>query len=161
MNSRRAATLGALGLALASPALLGSCAGRLADDESAYRVDRAELGCATDLFQQRCSSEYCHDSQSPTGHLDLRSLGYRSRLVGVPASDPGCEDRLLVDPGAPASSFLLEKLSKDQPQCGERMPLSGEPISEGELECVEAWIGHLLDADGGIFGGTDADGGGG
>lgn len=142
---------------LACALLVPACAGKLAGDESRYRVDPSEFGCAPALFQQRCADSFCHDSVAPTGGLDLESFGYRSRLVGVHASDPECKDRLLVDPAAPEKSFLLEKVSLSAPHCGEQMPLSGEPLSPTELACIRGFIDELVHRDGGEMPGPGRD----
>lgn len=138
---------------------LASCAGELEGGPSRYRVDSTEVGCATDLFAEKCANAYCHDSSDPTGGLDLASFGYRDRLVDVAPSDPDCKDRKLIDPVHSERSFLLEKLEKSAPQCGDQMPLSGEPPSPDELACVREWVNALVGNDGGSPGLTYPDSG--
>jgi hypothetical protein len=48
----------------------------------------------------------------------------------------------VIDPDAPAASLMLKKLT-DDPPCGQRMPLTGNPLSNTEIQCITDWIGGL------------------
>jgi hypothetical protein len=60
-------------------------------------------------------------------------------LVNVPAAD--CTDqRVIVKPGDPSASYLVEKLLGVGMCAGLRMPLRGTPLSETDMATIEAWI---------------------
>ena len=89
-----------------------------------------------DLFKPRCTQASCHAAGvHPAGGLDLQSSGVTARLIGVPATCGGVR----VDPNDPDHSLLLEKVA-GQPVCGGRMPLGGQPLTEGEVSCLREWM---------------------
>jgi hypothetical protein len=115
----------------------GGCPGTI-DDPTPFLT--TEQGCADiqGLFAERCGQSQCHSDSNAIANLDLLSPNPASRLVGVPASD-ACDAAPLVDTVDPFSSVLYLKLTDDY--CGDaKMPLSGDPLSDDELECVEQWI---------------------
>lgn len=60
-------------------------------------------------------------------------------LVNVVAAD--CPDkRVIVKPGDPSSSYLVEKLLGAGMCSGARMPLRGTPLSDADMATIEAWI---------------------
>ncbi len=132
-------------LSLLALALLPlGCPGTL-DDPEAF-LDAAQATCPAgydvekDLFQSTCGASACHDATQPTGNLDLASPNVASRLIGVPASDPKCASKLLVNPKNPDSSFLLEKLESSKPSCGVQMPKGSKPLAPAQIACVKQWI---------------------
>jgi hypothetical protein len=90
------------------------------------------------VFAAQCGESSCHDAQNPAGDLDLVSPNLERRLVAVRATQ--CTSRLRIDPDDPESSFLLEKLEDDAPECGDRMPVLAEPLPRDVLACVRAWV---------------------
>ncbi len=80
----------------------------------------------------------CHRANSANGGgLDLTSGSSWAELVGVSSTQvPG---RLLVDPGDPASSYLMEKISCANPQVGNRMRPDSS-MSPGDQALVRDWI---------------------
>src|SRR4051794_30338407 len=60
-------------------------------------------------------------------------------LVGKSSTSSLCKDKLLVDPGKPASSLLLQKLLPNPP-CGLRMPNGRAGLSDVQIELVRSWI---------------------
>lgn len=89
------------------------------------------------IFLARCGSMECHDSVQPAAGLNLVSPGVADRLVGVAAK--GCPGWLLVTPGAPADSLLVDKVA-GSPSCGAPMPVGGEPLDDALLACLGGWI---------------------
>jgi len=89
------------------------------------------------LIHVKCATSSCHDASNPAGELDLISPGVEGRLLDQTSSQ--CPSETLVDTGDPASSFMLEKVSRQPDTCGERMPLGGTLPPE-EIACVRAWI---------------------
>jgi hypothetical protein len=94
---------------------------------------------AVPIFKKTCASSFCHGIQTKAEGLDFESDGLEARLVGVAAQNSGCESRKLIDPASYDSSFLIEKLTADKPQCGDHMPLLGE-LTDPELTCIEDWV---------------------
>src|SRR5688572_32827920 len=129
-TARRSSLLLSLGALTLGAAPFG-CVGELEGSEDDYRVEAGVGGenpaaaCAVEVFGRACSAAACHDSESPTGGLDLASPDVGTRLVGVASTDPMCTDRDLVDLANPDNSFLLEKVELTSPQCGALMPLVG------------------------------------
>jgi hypothetical protein len=64
-----------------------------------------------------------------------------ANLVGVPANE--CDNRLRVAPGAPANSYLINKLTGQDICAGERMPRGGTPLSSAQIDTIRAWISGL------------------
>lgn len=115
----------------------------------------APSGCSATLasiqekvFLAKCASAGCHGASKPASGLDLISAGVEARLVGVPST---CADHLLVAPGNPDASLLVDKLVSAEPTCGgDRMPVDGV-LDEADVACVKTWIASLpADAGGGV-----------
>lgn len=88
-----------------------------------------------------CAAEACHGS-GRSGGLDLRPEVAWSNLVDV-ASASSADMR--ISPGAPASSFLFNKLrAATEPGSvsvgGSPMPVGAAALSPDELEAVRVWI---------------------
>jgi hypothetical protein len=54
---------------------------------------------------------------------------------------------VLVVPGAPAESYLLEKLTSDAPASGARMPYTSSPLSEQKIAAIRSWIEQGAEED--------------
>jgi hypothetical protein len=100
------------------------------------------------ILTPRCGLEGCHVPYEPTGGLDFVSPDLHLRLVNRTATT--CGDRLLVNASAPGESFLLTRLSPN-PTCGadtiDRMPLTGEYLTDAELACARAFVERLSAGD--------------
>lgn len=96
-----------------------------------------------ELFTPRCATGPCHSAETAAGELVLTPGRTHAMLVGRAArtEEARAEGRLLVVPGDPAQSFLLEKLDPAlAPSFGVPMPW-GEPALEQELRDVVAeWV---------------------
>lgn len=78
-----------------------------------------------------CGGELCHGGLGP-------SWPYAA-IVGKPGSE--CSDhRLLVAPGDPGNSYLLEKLEGIHMCMGERMPRGGPYFTAAQLQTITDWI---------------------
>jgi hypothetical protein len=80
--------------------------------------------------------------QLTTGTGDAAAL--LERLKAQSVREPSLP---LVDPGNPAGSFLLRKVTGDftglpcaPSACGERMPQRSTPLPQEELDSLERWI---------------------
>lgn len=93
----------------------------------------------TDILAATCGVGACHAGDDPAAGLDLASGDPAAALSGVPATY--CADKILLVPGRPDRSYLVEKLTG--PECGEQMPRDGDPLSEAEIDCVRAWIAEM------------------
>jgi hypothetical protein len=129
--------------------LVGACSGP--DPSSAQTCTADLVSIQESIFAKSCAQQGCHAAVEPAAFLDLSSAGLEGRLVGRLSAT--CENRLLIDPGRPGQSFLLEKLNAEMPSCGARMPPAGN-LSAEEIACVEQWITGLPIVNG--DGGTDA-----
>jgi hypothetical protein len=105
------------------------------------------------VFAKSCIDAQCHGS-TRQGNLGLTSIvGAGAALLNVKASGMcagpdggllstcGCGNsgKIRVVPGKPEESLLVEKLAGN-PSCGDRMPPTGEPISEELQTLVKNWI---------------------
>jgi len=78
-----------------------------------------------------CGSELCHGG--------LGTSWPYSSLVNVATTE--CDDhRLLVKPGDPMNSYLIQKLDNIAICMGDRMPKLGEPLPAATLQTLVDWI---------------------
>ena len=127
---------------------VSSCAGPLENPERFAYLDGGGVdggsgglpdgGCDAPaaVFIPSCATGACHNAQSQQGNLDLESPGLAARLVGKKAQGgPG----LLIDKASVGNSVLLTKLGASPP-FGFQMPLGAQPLSAGDLACVQTWV---------------------
>ena len=109
------------------------------------------------MFADSCTM--CHDTSgdpSDPGGLDLESpitslIGRKSAAV----------DKLLVDPGNPAGSYLLTKMVGGEGLEGDIMPVGDDPFPPEQIQVINDWIASLPPAAaGGDAGGGTGEGGG-
>jgi hypothetical protein len=118
-----------------------------------------------DIFSQSCAFGSCHAGSNPAAGLDLSAGKTCGSLVGRPSCLFG--DRQRVIPGKPDDSYLISKLegknmgSNPNGPCAlaangrpQRMPLGAEPLCQGRIDQVRAWIaagapGCMATPDGG------------
>lgn len=100
-----------------------------------------------EIFNGSCALGDCHTPPTSAAHLNLRDDGLCRQMVGRSSCLFG--DKLLVVPGKPELSFLIDKLrgrnlTADQdPGCATTnmiMPYSGSPLSETQIAQIEGWI---------------------
>lgn len=101
---------------------------------------------ATDVYPifaaANCGNSNCHGGGAPARSLNLSSASVAlANLVGVAADE--CGERLRVAPGAPESSYLVNKLTGVNMCSGERMPRGGAALPAGQIDTVRAWITSL------------------
>ena len=112
-------------------------------------VAKASPSFSADLvpaIQSSCGSATttCHGGASPTGHVSYSGTAAQihAELVnGVPANAPA--GWVLVKPGDPAHSWIIEKVSKDQPGgtgYGTRMPQAAPNLCQPTIDTLSAWI---------------------
>jgi hypothetical protein len=89
-----------------------------------------------------CGDANCHGGGAPAQGLNLSSAANAlAGLVGVGANE--CDDRLRVAAGAPADSYLINKLTGEGLCAGERMPRGRPALSTAQIDTVRAWITGL------------------
>ena len=76
-----------------------------------------------------CAGEVCHDF----------SANRLADEVGKRAFEC-CSGRLVIDPGFPERSYLLDKLRGDSLCYGSRMPLEQPPLDDSEVRIIADWI---------------------
>ncbi len=115
-------------------------------------VAKANPSWRTDIYpllQGSCGSASpltCHDGASPPGHLAYSGTSDQvyARLVGaVPANAPAGPGWALVKAGDPAHSWIMEKVTKDQPGgsgYGTRMPYGAPNLCQPTIATLSAWI---------------------
>jgi hypothetical protein len=114
-------------------------------------VAKASPSFSVDIIpalQSSCGSAAtsCHGGTSPTGHVAFSGTPTQvhAQLVNVvPANAPAGAGWFLVKPGDTAHSWMLEKVTKDQPGVtgyGARMPLAAPNLCQPTMDTLSAWI---------------------
>ncbi len=91
------------------------------------------------LFDDQCTS--CHSEPEAAARLDLEAAVTTGSLVDRPAR--GVEGRMLVAPGRPESSYLIDKLQGTHLEVGgrgARMPRRADALSDADVETIRRWI---------------------
>src|SRR4029077_19979484 len=129
--------------AIASGSFASACKGAVAKCEAAVGCGKGIRPFRTvqDIFGQSCALPSCHSAIARQGGLvlDSEDVSYAS-LVNRPVteSEGAAPGTMLVKPGDPKGSFLVQKLLGPAP--GSRMPQSGEPLSKGTIKLISKWI---------------------
>lgn len=89
------------------------------------------------MFDVGCTGN-CHAAPNPSAGLDLSAGNSHAELVGVDSLQ--CDARLLVAPGDPGASYLVDKLRNTNLCGGSRMPKGAPAWSDQQIELVEAWV---------------------
>jgi len=91
------------------------------------------------IFTSTCSGSTCHAGRRPAAGLSLAAGSSYANLVGVAAS--GCSDgRVRVAPGAPDSSYILDKLLGMNMCRGQQMPLMNPNLPTAQTDMIRSWI---------------------
>lgn len=92
----------------------------------------------SEVFNASCNFAACHRGVGANG-LNLESPSH-AKLVNVAATGVDGGTRILVVPGKPDESYLFEKISKDMPAAGMRMPNTGDVLEPARIQLVRDWI---------------------
>jgi hypothetical protein len=114
-------------------------------------VAKASPSWKTDIYpalQNSCGSaaSSCHLGPSPTGNVIYSGTSDQvyAQLVNVaPSNAPAGQGWLRVAPSHPEHSWILEKVTKDQPGgtgYGARMPLAAPNLCQPTVDTLSAWI---------------------
>jgi hypothetical protein len=141
----RSALATVLALAAATMAIAG-CDQKLSDVagptpnlEPTFASIQRDIFSATDS-SGRTSCVTCHTDQGRTPAAGLVLLDGRAygALVGVASTrKPGA---VRVTAGDPSASFLMDKLTGGAGIVGNRMPLNGPYLSDGQIRIIRRWI---------------------
>jgi hypothetical protein len=85
-----------------------------------------------------CTGVGCHGFPVSAAGLDLRLGNAHGNLVGVPSTQ--CNDRLLVAPGQPGASYLMDKLLGINLCFGTAMPKAAPSLSAAQIAAISEWI---------------------
>ena len=102
------------------------------------------------IFNEHCIS--CHsdayEGGRPVAGLDLAE-GNMPRNTIAARSGQLSDGTLLINPGRPDESYLVEKIAVDEPTRGSRMPHRMPPLSDEEIETIRSWVldGALVPSD--------------
>ena len=99
----------------------------------------------TSLFQQvqdtvltpNCTG--CHAGPTPSAGLLLTAGNSYARLVNMPSGQVPAPGAILVIPGDPQNSYLVQKI-EGRAAVGGRMPLGRAPLPQASIDLVRAWI---------------------
>ncbi|HYD41755.1 MAG TPA: hypothetical protein VEB43_13085 [Anaeromyxobacter sp.] len=104
------------------------------------------------VLRQTCganSAISCHGTPSPRGHVSyaasLTASEIHAQLLAEPANAPLDAGWRRIAPGDPARSWLLEKVTKDDPggagqAYGNRMPLGLPNLCAPTVETIRSWV---------------------
>lgn len=85
-----------------------------------------------------CSVCHTNVGRTPAGGLVLLADVAYANLVNVPSRFKS--GAILVIPGDPDGSYLVQKLTGAAGIVGLRMPRNGTPLTEGQLLIVRRWV---------------------
>lgn len=89
------------------------------------------------ILTRACTEMGCHSGARAAASLSLDVGRSWTELVNVPA---GCGGSVLVRPGDPAGSYLMNKLTDVGICSGTEMPKRGMLLPPAEIELIRAWI---------------------
>ncbi len=97
------------------------------------------LDVQTQVFTPRCANSGCHVGTTAPFGLDLSSVATSSAtLIDVASVEVPGFNR--VDPHNAVDSYVTMKVTGDPRILGDPMPLSGGPLSDGDLLLITTWI---------------------
>jgi hypothetical protein len=116
------------------------------DGNTVERSARTHMGTATlsgdvqPILTFRCSNGPCHGGATPARGLDLRDAA-RTLATAVGVASEECPTVQRIEPGSPATSYLMWKLQGGGP-CfvGARMPRSSPPLDAADQSTIGTWI---------------------
>lgn len=96
------------------------------------------------IFSAQCALSGCHTGRRPAASLALDAAGAYAGLVGsgsgAASSECTSPSRMRVAPGAPDSSYLVDKLLGINLCQGNQMPKIGTYLPSQQIDMIRAWI---------------------
>lgn len=110
----------------------------------AYNADETTgetLEAVQAIFNARCLPCHSHDNEEghPVAVLDLAEGTMPWNTIAA-LSGQLSDGTLLINPGRPDESYIVEKISVDEPRHGRRMPRGMPPLSAEEIETIRSWV---------------------
>jgi hypothetical protein len=87
------------------------------------------------IWNASCTTN-CHGGNRPSAALNLLAGSSYGSLVNV----PGDCGKMRVAPGAPANSYLLNKLTGSGICAGTQMPAKGVSLAAAQIDAIRGWI---------------------
>ena len=113
----------------------------LCDDQCVpMSITAAEL--SEDIFSKSCAFSSCHSSaSSASAGLQLHDEEAVLNMIDHPATQS--PEKMLVVPGDPENSYLIQKMRGYQLAEGTDSMPPGTTLCEGKIQLVEDWISGL------------------
>jgi hypothetical protein len=92
----------------------------------------------SEIFSQRCVSCHTGNGRFLPGVMNLTDGNAYASLVGVPSIQRPALQR--VAPGDVENSYLIHKVEGRSGIGGQRMPLNGTALTEGQILVIKRWI---------------------
>jgi hypothetical protein len=109
-----------------------------ADPLDPDRIEPTLSSIQANIFDLSCAVSGCHLGNSAPFGLDLSAGNARSNLVNVNSTQ--CDGLPRVTPGDPDDSCIIRKLEGGPGIRGQRMPLTGAPLPQEQIDLIRAWI---------------------
>ena len=91
------------------------------------------------VFTPHCALSGCHTGSGAPFGLDLSSVtASTASLIGVSSAE--VPSLMRIAPGDAANSYLYWKVTGNPGIQGDPMPLTGGPLTGGELTLIASWI---------------------
>ncbi len=134
-TSQSALTLGALLFAMA----IGACSKSPTSPTPAASTAPTLSAIQTQIFDPGCASCHTDVGRTPSSGLNLKAGSSFRALSNVPSvAKTGA---VLVIPGNPNGSYLIQKLEGDAGIVGGRMPRTGPPfLTDAQVKMIRDWI---------------------
>jgi hypothetical protein len=109
------------------------------DGEGAAGGPPVTAGCnGFDVLQEYCATSGCHGPGSAFGDFASSEDAARE-FIGVESGLSCAGQGAIVDTDDPSASLIVTKINGEA-ECGSPMPLTGEQLTDEEIDCVEEWI---------------------
>lgn len=95
------------------------------------------MSFASDVYPIIAANCSCHVNGAPADLSMADAATAHGNLVGMMSSRV---DKIRVVAGDSASSYVIEKLTMDPPEAGDRMPKDNPMLGQGDIDTIAAWI---------------------
>jgi hypothetical protein len=101
-------------------------------------IQRNVFGAGDSTGRRACVSCHTANGRAPTGGLNLDSADAYDRLVNAPSVRKA--GAILIVPGDPDGSYLVQKVEGQPGIIGGRMPFNGPFLTAGQILILRRWI---------------------
>jgi hypothetical protein len=88
------------------------------------------------IFTKKCAHPSCHGVAKSAG-MQLSAGAAYDNIVNVKSSE--APHFMRIKPSEPDSSYLVMKIEGKQ-QVGARMPLTGGPLADKDIQTIRSWV---------------------